>query len=346
MADYKPIDLSQYPPLFRQFATYKTVIQGRSPLTVEDYLSDLDLCFRIYRKLHDCKDMPLEEITLDTVDADFLSSITRTDIFEIFNYLINERANGICARKRKLAALRAFYKYLTVTEHLMDNNPVRDIEAPKPPLKLPKYLTFDECLLLLSAIVNDEESTTRPRDLAMVTLFLNCGMRLSELCGISLRDIDTDLTQLRVTGKGSKERVIYLNEACRSALSAYLPMRAAMADRIAPADKDALFLSTRVNRRISQKTVQHIVKKYLEQAGLAHKKLSTHKLRHTAATLMYQSGKVDIRVLKDILGHEQLTTTQIYTHVSDEGMRHAMEQNPLAGIKQKPTGQSKGEDNG
>ncbi len=345
MADYKPIDLSVYPPLFRAFATYKTVIQGRSPLTVEDYLSDLDLCFRIYRHLHDQKGVPIEEISLDAVDAAFFAGVTRTDIFEVFNYLINERQNGICARKRKLAALRAFYKYLTVTEHLFENDPVRDIEAPKPPLKFPKYLTFDECLLLLSAIANDEASATRPRDLAMVTLFLNCGMRLSELCGISLRDIDADLTQLRVTGKGSKERVIYLNGACKNALADYLPMRAAMADRIAPEDKDALFLSTRQNRRISQKTVQYIVKKYLDMAGLSHKKLSTHKLRHTAATLMYQSGKVDIRVLKDILGHEQLTTTQIYTHVSDEGMKHAMEQNPLAGIKQK-TISDKGENDG
>jgi len=171
----------------------------------------------------------------------------------------------------------------------------------------------------------------------MVTLFLNCGMRLSELAGISTTDIDRDMKTLRVLGKGSKERIIYLNDACRAALNAYLPIRAAMADRIRPEDKQALFLSTRRNQRISQKTVQYIVYKYLDMAGLGHKKLSTHKLRHTAATLMYQSGSVDIRVLKDILGHEQLNTTQIYTHVSDASMQRAVDANPLANLKIKKT---------
>ena len=170
----------------------------------------------------------------------------------------------------------------------------------------------------------------RLRNYTMITLFLNCGMRLSELVGISMTDIDRDMKSLRVIGKGSKERVIYLNDACRAALNAYLPTRAAMADRIAPEDKQALFLSTRRNQRISQKTVQYIVYKYLDMAGLGHKKLSTHKLRHTAATLMYQSGNVDIRVLKDILGHEQLNTTQIYTHVANKSMEQAMSANPLA----------------
>ena len=333
MADYHPIDISVYPPIFRQFATYNTVIQGRSPATVEDYLSDLSLFFRVYKHLRGGRRIPLEEISLDDIDAAFLEKITRTDIFEVFNYLVNERGNKVCARARKLSALKSLYKYLTVTEKLFEHNPVRDIESPKQSQKLPKYLTLDECVLLLQTVASDGESTTRDRDYAMITLFLNCGMRLSELVGINLSDIDRDMTALRVLGKGSKERFIYLNDACRAALNAYLPTRAAMADRIIPEDRDALFLSTRRNRRISQKTVQYIVYKYLEMAGLGHKKLSTHKLRHTAATLMYQSGNVDIRVLKDILGHEQLNTTQIYTHVSDESMQRAMDANPLAGLQ-------------
>lgn len=333
MADYRPIDISIYPPIFREFAAYKTVIQGRSPATVEDYLSDLSLFFRVYKHLQNGRGVPLEEITIDDIDVKFLENVTRTEIFAVFNYLVNERGNKTCARARKLSALRSFYKYLTVTEQYFQNNPVRDIESPKQSQKLPKYLTLDECVHLLQTVADDSESATRDRDYAMITLFLNCGMRLSELVGIDLTDIERDMVSLRVTGKGAKERVIYLNDACRAALHAYLPVRAASADRIRPEDKHALFLSTRRNQRISQKTVQYIVYKYLDMAGLGYKKLSTHKLRHTAATLMYQSGNVDVRVLKDILGHEQLNTTQIYTHVSDESMQRAADANPLSGLR-------------
>ncbi|MBR5871714.1 MAG: tyrosine recombinase XerC [Clostridia bacterium] len=333
MADYRPIDITVYPQIFQQFATYKTVIQGRSPATVEDYLSDLSLFFRICKHLRLSRAVPVEEISLDDIDLTFLEGVTRTEVFAVFNYLVNERGNKVCARARKLSALKSFYKYLTVTEHFFENNPVRDIESPKQSQKLPKYLSLDECIVLLQTIAHDTESPTRDRDFAMITMFLNCGMRLSELVGISLTDIDRDMRSLRVIGKGAKERVIYLNDACRAALNAYLPTRAAMADRIAAQDKQALFLSTRRNQRISQKTVQYIVYKYLDMAGLGHKKLSTHKLRHTAATLMYQSGDVDIRVLKDILGHEQLNTTQIYTHVSDASMQRAVDANPLSGLR-------------
>ncbi|MGM9626431.1 MAG: tyrosine-type recombinase/integrase, partial [Eubacteriales bacterium] len=302
MADYHPIDMSVYPPLFQQFAMYKTVIQGRSASTVEDYLSDLKLFFRVYKKLKFQPGTPLEEIGLDDLDAAFLAGVTRTDVYAVFNWLVSERGNKTCARARKLSALKSFYKYLTVTEHILTENPVRDIEAPKQPQRLPKYLTLDECSRLLTVIAGDTESATRERDFAMITLFLNCGMRLSELVGINLTDIDQGMQAVRVIGKGNKERVIYLNDACRDALRAYFPVRAAMADRIVKEDKNALFLSTRRNRRISQKTVQFVVKKYLDAAGLGSRKLSTHKLRHTAATLMYQSGNVDVRVLKDILG--------------------------------------------
>ncbi|MBQ3065044.1 MAG: tyrosine recombinase XerC [Clostridia bacterium] len=332
MADYRPIDISVYPPLLQQFATYKTVIQGRSPSTIEDYLSDLRLFFRVYKKLKFSMELPLEEIDIDDLDADFLRGVTRSDIFMVFNYLVNERGNQVCARARKLSALKSFYKYLTVSERILDVNPVRDIESPKASQRLPKYMTLDECVDFLNAILSDTDSPTRERDYAMVTIFLNCGIRLSELVGINLTDIDPAMQSMRVIGKGNKERVIYLNDACRDALQAYLPKRAAMADRIKKEDKNVLFLSTRRNQRISQKTVQHVVYKYLDAAGLSHKKLSTHKLRHTAATLMYRSGNVDIRVLKDILGHEQLNTTQIYTHISDESMQKAMQSNPLSSL--------------
>ena len=333
MADYHPIDITVYPPLFQQFATYKTVIQGRSPATLEDYLSDLKLFFRVYKMLKFTPGVPLDEISIDDIDAAFLAGVTKTDVYMVFNWLVSERGNKTSARARKLSALKSFYKYLTVTEHILDINPVRDIDAPKQAQRLPKYLTLEESVILLETIAADTDSATRERDYAMVTLFLNCGMRLSELVGISLTDIDAEMRSLRVIGKGNKERVIYLNDACRDALKAYLPVRAATAEHLGQEHKNALFLSTRRNQRISQKTVQFVVKKYLDAAGLGNRKLSTHKLRHTAATLMYQQGGVDVRVLKDILGHEQLNTTQIYTHVSDESMRAAADANPLAKIK-------------
>ena len=186
--------------------------------------------------------------------------------------------------------------------------------------------------MLLEAIKNDKESKTRVRDYAIVTLFLNCGMRLSELAGINTTDIDRDLRSLRVLGKGNKERIIYLNSACQEVLAEYLQIR--NSDKYQTVTTKALFLS-RLDQRISVKTVQWMVYKYLDLAGLEAKHFSVHKLRHTAATLMYQSGNVDVRVLKDILGHEQLNTTQIYTHVSNENMRNAMDQNPLAALAKK-----------
>lgn len=333
MADYKPIDITVYPPIFQAFAQYKTVIQGRSPATVEDYLSDLSLFFRVYIMLKTKTAVPLEDISLAPVDTEFLSHVTKVEVYEVFTWLVNERGNKTCARARKLSALKSFYKYLTVTEKYFENNPVRDIESPKTSQSLPKYLSLEESILLLDTIAKDTDSPTRERDYAMVTLFLNCGMRLSELVGIDLDDIDREMTSVNVTGKGSKQRMLYFNDACRDALRAYLPKRNAAAEHIADRHKRALFLSTRRNQRISQKTVQFIVKKYLEAAGLGNRRLSVHKLRHTAATLMYREGGVDVRVLKDILGHEQLNTTQIYTHVSDDSMRAAANANPLSKIK-------------
>ena len=221
-------------------------------------------------------------------------------------------------------------KYLTIKKNYFEDNPAINIESPKPKKSLPKFLNLDESLMLLQAILDDQESNTKERDYCIVTLFLNCGMRLSELVGISLTDIDRELRSLRVIGKGNKERVIYLNEACQKVLRDYLQIR--LSPKYENVQTKALFLS-RLNKRISVKTVQWMVYKYLELAGLEAKKYSVHKLRHTAATLMYQSGNVDVRVLKDILGHEQLNTTQIYTHVSNENMRNAMEQNPLARIR-------------
>lgn len=210
---------------------------------------------------------------------------------------------------------------------MLEDNPAANIESPKRQQSLPKFLSLEESLLLLNAVKNDTESQSRIRDYAIITLFLNCGMRVSELVGIDLNDVDRQLRSMTVTGKGNKQRIVYLNDACRDALSSYLEER--LSEKYQTVNSPALFLSKR-EQRISVKTVQWMVYKYLDLAGLESKHYSVHKLRHTAATLMYQSGNVDVRVLKDILGHEQLNTTQIYTHVSNRSMEEAMSHNPLA----------------
>ena len=270
------------------------------------------------------------KIDITPIDADYLSKIKTEQIYEFLFYTGDTRKNMWSAKARKLSAIKGLYKYMTLKRNYFEENPAINIESPKPKKALPKFLNLDESMLLLQAILNDEESNTKERDYCIVTLFLNCGMRLSELVGINLTDIDRDLRSLRVLGKGNKERIIYLNDACRDVLRDYIAIRTS--PKYENVQTKAIFLS-RLNKRISVKTVQWMVYKYLELAGLEAKHYSVHKLRHTAATLMYQSGNVDVRVLKDILGHEQLNTTQIYTHVSNESMQSAMDQNPLAKIK-------------
>ena len=218
---------------------------------------------------------------------------------------------------------------MVATERVLEKNPAADIETPKRKNALPKHLTENESISLLTSVLDDKDAKYRERDFCILTLFLNCGMRLSELVGINLSDMDRDLRSLRVVGKGNKERIVYLNDACRDAIRKYLDCRAQNLTDIK--DPNALFLS-RLGKRLSHKTVQWMVYKYLEQAGLEYKHFSTHKLRHTAATLMYQEGGVDILALKEILGHSQLSTTQIYTHIGDKKLEEAVSKNPLANI--------------
>ena len=325
--------MDEFSQIVQQFAIYKRTIQGCSEKTVNEYMLDLRTFFRylIAKDQNiDINSEDFEKIDVRPVDADYLSKIKTEQIYEFLFYTGDVRRNMWSAKARKLSAIKGLYKYLTVKRNLFEENPAINIESPKPKKSLPKFLSLDESLLLLQAIQDDKESKTKARDYAIVTLFLNCGMRLSELVGINTTDIDRDLRSLRVLGKGNKERIIYLNSACQEVLRDYLQIR--NSDRYQTVTTKALFLS-RLNQRISVKTVQWMVYKYLDLAGLEAKHFSVHKLRHTAATLMYQSGNVDVRVLKDILGHEQLNTTQIYTHVSNENMRQAMDQNPLAAIK-------------
>lgn len=321
--------------IMEEYLSDLSIIKNRSNSTVENYKFDLTVFFRYINAVKNGLDLTGEEFdsyNANEADLDFLRQITRDDIYSFLKYTKDQRGNNVKARARKLAALRSFYKYLTVNKNYLEINPTKDIDTPPVKSKtLPKYLTIEESIHLLEAVQGDTESKTTARDFAIITLFLNCGMRLSELVGISLDDIDTQLRSVRILGKGSKERIIYLNDACRSALFEYLKVRKSLPHI---KDKNALFLSSRYIR-ISNKTIQWMVYKYLCAAGLENKKFSTHKLRHTAATLMYQTGEVDVLMLKEILGHEQLNTTQIYTHVSDEGLEKAMTKNPLSNIKMK-----------
>lgn len=326
-------ELYEFSEQVQQFAIYKRTIQGCSEKTVNEYMLDLRTFFRYLIAKDKGIDIESEDfikIDITPIDADYLSKIKTEQIYEFLFYTGDTRKNMWSAKARKLSAIKGLYKYMTLKRNYFEENPAINIESPKPKKALPKFLNLDESMLLLQAILNDEESNTKERDYCIVTLFLNCGMRLSELVGINLTDIDRDLRSLRVLGKGNKERIIYLNDACRDVLRDYIAIRTS--PKYENVQTKAIFLS-RLNKRISVKTVQWMVYKYLELAGLEAKHYSVHKLRHTAATLMYQSGNVDVRVLKDILGHEQLNTTQIYTHVSNESMQSAMDQNPLAKIK-------------
>ena len=323
----------EMPEALNSFCNYMSH-KNRSKLTIEQYTTDLCMFFQYLRASRKNPVPTEEELKAEPIgdfSMDEIREIKNGDIFRFLRYVSEERGNKASARARKLSAIKSFFKYLVNVREALPSNPAAVIESPKIDKRLPKHLSLDESVELLEAVENDTESKNRERDYCIITLFLNCGMRLSELVGINLSDIDRNFTKLRVIGKGNKERVVYLNDAARQSLAAYMQVRGGGREI---KDKNALFIS-RLGRRVSKQTVQHIVYKYLAEAGLEFRHLSVHKLRHTAATLMYQEGHVDVRVLKEILGHEQLNTTQIYTHVNNEQVREAMDANPLADVKKK-----------
>ena len=318
------------PPIIQNFLGYLETIKGKSPKTVEEYYLDLRTFFRYIKQTEGFvpESVPFEEIDISDVDLPLIRTITITKVFEYMNYVGAVRQNKPSTRSRKVSSLRTFFSYLTHKVNLLDSNPIEQLETPKQKKALPKHLTLEQSLELLQAVDGEYQE----RDSCIPILFLNCGMRLSELVSINLNDIhagnNETLPSITITGKGNKERIVYLNDACVAALESYLAVR----PKDGLIDKNALFIS-RNKKRISPKTVQYLVKKYLEKVGLAGSGYSVHKLRHTAATLMYQHGHVDIRVLKDILGHENLGTTQIYTHLSNQQMEQAVLSNPLSQIK-------------
>lgn len=326
----------QSPDILREFLAYHENVKAHSRRTVDEYFLDLRNFFRYLKQVRDpaLSGLALDEIDIMDVDLDFVASVTLTDIYGYLTYLSRDRAQhpnssnsgfGLSAtsRARKIATIRSFYNYLTNKRHLLRENPVKDIDSPKLRKTLPKYLTLDQSTELLDAV----DGQNQDRDYCILTLFLNCGLRISELVGLNLTDINEDT--IRILGKGNKVRILYLNEACQAALKSYLAVRRPITGR----DANALFLSSR-NERISRSTVHAMVKKRLTAAGIDSSEYSSHKLRHTAATLMLQNG-VDVRAVQEVLGHDHLNTTEIYTHVDNEGLRVAAKANPLSKVRKK-----------
>ena len=320
------INFSELPLSAKEFLNYMTTIKGKSKNTVNEYFFDLRTFFR-YLKLNRkmiSDDLEFDKIQINDLDLEFITTIELIDLYDFLTYVSYERDNENAARARKVACLKSFFNYMSNKTKQLTTNPAAELESPKINKRLPKYMSMNESIDLLNT-VNNMESESKERDFAIITLFLNCGMRLSELVGININKIRGDT--LTVIGKGNKERTVYLNDACKDAINNHLKVRPD-----SPREKNALFISKR-GTRISAKTVQWLVKKYITCAGLDPEKYSVHKLRHTAATLMYKHGHVDIRALQAILGHESVATTEIYTHLDDEDLKNAINSNPLSKLK-------------
>lgn len=311
------------PKCLNDFLNYLGTIRGKSKNTLNGYKVDLTMFFRflkLYKGLIK-GNYEFKKIKINDIDENFIRQIDLSDLFAFISFTENYRNNGSYTRARKVAALKSFFKYLCNKAKIIDENPALELESPKISKRNPIYLSLGESRALLRAV----DGKFKKRDYCIITFFLNCGMRLSELCSINISNIKDDT--LTVVGKGNKERTIYLNRACMEALDIYVKERNKYYNKIK--NKDALFISRNYNR-INKRTVELMLKKYLKNAGLDSEKYTPHKLRHTAATLMYKYGNVDIRSLQKILGHENISTTQIYTHVDDEKLREAVKSNPLS----------------
>ncbi len=341
MTDYR----TDAPPILRDFLVYHETIQGHSHRTVDEYFLDLRNFFRFLKldKGRVARNTPLDQISIDDVDLELVSSVTLSDVYSYMNYLSRDRVvhpnspdqrHGLAAsaRARKVAAIRSFYKYLTNKAKLLSENPMQDLDSPHLKKSLPRYLDLEESVSLLDHV----DGANQARDYCILTLFLNCGLRISELVGLNVTDVRGN--QLRVLGKGNKERMLFLNEACQNALEDWLTERS----MLTLVDQNALFVTLQNRRRISRAAVHKLVKKHLAAAGLDSTQYSAHKLRHTAATLMLQNG-VDVRTLQEVLGHDHLNTTQIYTHVDNDDLRIAARANPLGKVKKRGKLEENGE---
>jgi len=312
------------PPLIREFLVYHETIQGHSRQTIDEYYLDLRSFFRFLKQSRKLvpADLPVDEIPIDDVALPLVRSVTLKDVYDYMGFLSRDRRLNNASRARKAATLRSFYKYLTNKAKLMDVNPVQELDPPRLKKTLPKYLNLNESVDLLESV----EGQNAVRDFCILTLFLNCGLRISELVGLNKTDVRGD--QLRVLGKGNKERILYLNDSCQKALQDWIVER----DMLTLDNENALFVTKQNRKRITRAAVHKLVKKHLADAGLDSTQYSAHKLRHTAATLMLQNG-VDVRTLQEVLGHDHLNTTQIYTHVDNESLRAAAKASPLSHVK-------------
>lgn len=315
-------EIYSLPPLVISYLNYLSGTLNKSQLTVLEYGSDLRLFFRFLKKFK--KKVPenteFELIDISDIDREFICSVTLEDAYAFLAYCRTSRNNDSNARARKAVSIKRFYRYLEVQNILTGKNMIAFLDSPKGRKSLPKYLTLEQSISLLNSV----DGKNKTRDFAILTIFLNCGLRLSELVGINLSDISFDNRTLRVLGKGNKERIVYLNDTTIAAIKDYIASR----PKDGVVDRDALFISNR-RTRISREMVQKMVDKYLEKIGLKNMGYSVHKLRHTAATLMYQYGNTDVLQIKTLLGHENLSTTEIYTHVYDEQVKNAVDNNPL-----------------
>ena len=313
------------PEYLRSFLTNLTLVRDRADRTEEAYYIDIRTFLR-YLKISNglvSRDYDFSKIKIADTPIELVKAFSLSAAYEYLGFLKNVRNNSTATRARKCSSLKQFFNYLYKKAHLISENPLIDLELPRVKNKLPKYLSLEQSLELLRNV----NSKYQQRDFCILALFLNCGMRLSELVGMDIKDYSRDNRTLRLLGKGRKERIIYLNEACVNALDDYLKVRP-----VVESEPDAVFLS-RNNKRIDKRRVQQIVEENLNKAGLGNIGVSTHKLRHTAATLMYQHGDVDTLVLKNILGHKSIATTEIYTHLSDDSMKKAADSSPLSDIK-------------
>lgn len=316
----------ELPQLVIDFLNYLETIKGKSKNTINGYKIDLQLFLRfmkVYKANNIDDSIEFEEIYINDIDEKFINTIKLTDIYAFLSFLEKERNNSTYARARKVATLKSFYKFLFGKAKVITENPTLELESPKISKRHPVYLTLDQSLHLLSSL--DKDNINYYRDYCILTLFLNCGLRLSELCSIEINKIKNDT--LTIIGKGNKERTIYLNDACIKSISDYLSKRDN--SKISEENKKYLFLSIR-NTPINKRTVELLVKKHITNAEILDNTYTPHKLRHTAATLMYKHGNVDIRSLQNILGHESISTTQIYTHIDDDKLRAAVRSNPLS----------------
>ena len=315
------IRFNDVPVILRDYLNHM-IIMGKSGSTVKEYYYDLRTFLKyIYAVVNDLDIFNLEDISLEKFDENDLKKVTVSDLREFIAYIHQFKSTNSNYKARKVASIRSFYNYLNLDLHFIENNPATELHTPKLNKRQPRYLSLDESIQFLNSI----DGPFRERDIAMFVLFLNCGLRLSELVGINLNDINFAKRTLRVIGKGNKERIVFLNELCINCINAYLQVRPTDVDYN---DRNALFISQK-NRRISNRMVELLAKKYFRAAGIDETIYSPHKLRHTAATIMYKEGNVDIRTLQTILGHESISTTQIYTHVGDQSLIDAAENNPF-----------------